>query len=107
MRGGGCCFGYVGDGLFAGAVDGGEVDDNVAWFEDEVAEDEVEGRRGVDDEDAGVDWGGEVRGDGGTGGVEVLGVCPADPVVGAGFGEVLVGPQGVSDGGWVGAEGAW
>lgn len=97
--------GDVLNGQVASLVDSGEVEDVVALFEGKVAQHRVHAGCGVGDEDDGFGRCVEEGCDCGAGRVEVRWVLVPDEVVGARFGCVLEGAQGVADGEGVGAKG--
>lgn len=104
--------GDVGDGLLAGAVGGGEVEDLVAAVGvpglGEGAEDGVDADGGVGDEDELVEVGrAEELGGGAAVVVEELGVGVADELVGPALVEVLVVVEPLLDEGGGGAVGSW
>lgn len=75
-----------------------DVDNDVSWLEDEVAEDGVDGGRDVGHDDEVVPGHLQVIGGGLSCHVEVARVLVADVPVGGGFGGVLEGPHGIADG---------
>ena len=87
-------------------VNSSKIQDMVAIFVLQVAEDGVDAQGGIGNKSHGVTWRIEQFCDRGTRGVEVGWVLVADELVGTCFGGVLEGAEGGLDGAWVGAEGA-
>jgi len=86
----GCCFGDVGDGFLACAVNGGEVDDLVSGLERKVAQDGIDARGGIWDVCDCFDWSIEVLGNCSSRFVQQFGVFVADEFIRSGFSGVLV-----------------
>jgi len=90
----------------ASLVDSGEVQDVVAFFKRQVAQDCVHASCGIGDENNGFWRRIDQFCDRGARSVEVRRVLVPNEVVRAGFGCVLEGAESVPDGEWVGSEGA-